>query len=580
MASSGQPREVYRPSGKVRWHRFIPGLILTSSVALAMARCLQWVYTKGYYWVIAAPFFAALPPLGVWYFTLKWSHCRNRTVAAVTSVVLGLLLYLGYYEFGLVEEVGVQNAHRVGWLPDYVRHRMRTDVLRDVHRPVSPQARAQSNGAIGQVFNWFFFGCELVLVITVFLTMCERVTFKAYCEACRRWMKSETLALAPGSGAALWDALQSGTFPEVLGRLGIAPAGGQIQCKINVEHCSTCRAIDRAPLVYLTLIDIPDAAWRKSPGPLAGPRFSLINYPGVRTLINHAELRPQEIGMLAGWFPHLAKWSRTQPKLLAAARTGPQEVNRAVPPQPGERTTRVAQVNPVEPRRAGKLLTRRNAFMQTLIGVLSLLAGATIATVPMGVILALNARPGDLVFGIGLGWIAVWIAVAIFWVGFFQTYLPSRFMLGRTRRALKRRQELSVDPGRGDLFFVDIVPRANWGGRTKGKATDIGLLELNKASRELVFEGDCERYKIPAESILEIKTEFWTETNEHYMLPVIHYVVVVRAKLAEGAWEACFQPRDTHFRMRTAKRRLTDANELENKICELIGRRERPPNYN
>jgi hypothetical protein len=47
MASSGQPREVYRPSGKVRWHIFVPGLILTSGVAVAMAWCLQQIYTKG-----------------------------------------------------------------------------------------------------------------------------------------------------------------------------------------------------------------------------------------------------------------------------------------------------------------------------------------------------------------------------------------------------------------------------------------------------------------------------------------------------------------------------------------------------
>ncbi len=46
------------------------------------------------------------------------------------------------------------------------------------------------------------------------------------------------------------------------------------------------------------------------------------------------------------------------------------------------------------------------------------------------------------------------------------------------------------------------MPRAKWGEQKKEKATDIGMLELNQARRELIFEGGCERYTIPAESIV------------------------------------------------------------------------------
>ena len=43
------------------------------------------------------------------------------------------------------------------------------------------------------------------------------------------------------------------------------------------------------------------------------------------------------------------------------------------------------------------------------------------------------------------------------------------------------------------LFFVDIVPRINWGKPLMETPSDIGFLELDKARRELVFEGDHER---------------------------------------------------------------------------------------
>ena len=109
------------------------------------------------------------------------------------------------------------------------------------------------------------------------------------------------------------------------------------------------------------------------------------------------------------------------------------------------------------------------------------------------------------------------LVLIILGVRYFQGYLTGRFMLRQTRQAIECRADPAVDLQNPDLYFVDIVPRINWGKRLKEKASDIGLLELNWARRQLIFEGDRERYWIPAESILEIKHEFWAEANPNQL---------------------------------------------------------------
>ena len=81
----------------------------------------------------------------------------------------------------------------------------------------------------------------------------------------------------------------------------------------------------------------------------------------------------------------------------------------------------------------------------------------------------------------------------------------------------------------GSVFeFVDIIPRHNWGKMMMENATDIGFLQMDSRRRQLIFEGDRERYWIPVESILEIKHEFWAEAPPHqpHSTPTLHHLVV------------------------------------------------------
>ena len=75
--------------------------------AIAMAWCLSMAFRNGFYLILIAPFLAALAIAGVWYLVLTWSHCRNKVVATLASVALGLLLYFGYYHICLLQLIGL-----------------------------------------------------------------------------------------------------------------------------------------------------------------------------------------------------------------------------------------------------------------------------------------------------------------------------------------------------------------------------------------------------------------------------------------------------------------------------------------
>jgi hypothetical protein len=567
-----QVRAAYRPSGRVHWFKFIPGLIMTAGTAVVMACCLYVALLKGFYLIFLAPIIGALVVAGVWYLVLTWSHCRNKLVTGLTSVGLGLLLYLGYYEVGFLESVPARFAHRIDWLPRYVKFRMETDVAQDVARPNAKPAGRQGPNRVQQVFNWFFFGGELLAVTGIIVAVGQVRTSKAYCEACGKWMKSETLKMPPGTGATLWDSLQEGQYSQVQERLAGTSRQSAIGCMLTVEHCPACPEQHRSQAVYLTVKDVPTPGRPDRLADKIGSLFKPKPTAGLRTLVDRVALRPKEVGALAAAFPGLKGSIEAHPKLFAEAQKAAREIGRAQTADVSQRTMRVAKIEAINSRDAGTVLTRTNAVIQTVIGVVSIFGGFALAFAPALVLFGLQPKPPDWVFGIAVGWLFGCLILNLLWILFFPTYFTSRFMLRRIQNAFEYRPDPAVDLHKPDLCFVDIVPRINWGKMMMENASDIGFLELNKARRELIFEGDRQRYWIPVESILEIKHEFWAESVQHQLQrsPTLHHLVVIRAMTADGPWETWFSRRHNKLQMRTAKRRLADALELETKIRELM----------
>jgi hypothetical protein len=568
----GQSRAVYRPSGKVDWLKFLPGLVVAAGAAIFMAWCLFRALNAGVYLIFVAPFIAALAVAGVWYLVLTWSRCRNIIVAAGSSIALALLLYFGYYHVGLLEMIGLENAHRIDLLPWYLKFRMKTDVARDAGRPNPGNARPQGPDRVQEAFNWLFFSGELVGVLGVLVTAGVHRSSKAFCEGCGKWMKTETLTLPPGSGATLWDSLHQGRYSDVEQRLATTSREHSIGCNLTVEHCPACPAEEASHAVYLTVKDILAPGMRDSIAAKVGSLFKPRPVASLRTVVNHVALSPEEVAVLAASFPGLKKNIEAHPNRFTEALSVVREIGRSREAQALEWAERVATIEAVEPDDAGTVLTRRNAIVQSIIGTVSIFGGIGLAFAPTGVLSILEQKPPDWFFGIALAWAFACLGLNLVWMLFFPNYLTARFMLRQTRSAFAGRTNPAVDLNNLELLFVDIIPRVNWGKMMMENASDIGFLELDRARRELIFEGDRERYWIPVESILEVKHEFWAVSTQHQLQssPTLNHVVVVRAMTADGPWETWFYRRHNGFRPRTAKRRLADALAVESKIRQLM----------
>jgi hypothetical protein len=567
VTSASQSRAIYLPSGKVDWLKFLPGLFVAAGAALAMAGCLYIALVKGLYLFFIAPLFATLVVMGVWYGILRWSHCRSKFVATAASLALALLLYGGYYYIGLLQLVGVQNANRIDLLPLYVQQRMKTDVPQHFPDP-KPQGAVQRKPDAGeQVFNWCFAGGELIFVIGVLVAVGRYGASRAYCESCRRWMKGETLKLPAGIGPTLWNSLQAADYADVQRRLSNTSRQSGIGCSLTVEYCAACPAEEGSQAVYLTVKDLPAPGTRDPIGAKVASLFRPRPIASLRAVVSQAELQPKEIGVLAGAFPGLKSSIAAHPILLAEAQSAAHETRLAQGSPDGWKRD-VARVEAVEPGDAGKVLTRRNAMIQTAVGVASVFGLIGLAFLPMVALQTFEAKPADEATGIVVVWMFACFALNLCWVLFFPTYLTARYMQRQTRLAFESRLNPAIDLHDADLFFVDIIPRINWGKAMMENASDIGFLKLDAARHALTFEGDRERYRIPVESILEIRREFWAESVKHQLQksPTLRHVVVVRAMTADGPWETWFYRRHNAFRPQTAKRRLADAAELESKI--------------
>jgi hypothetical protein len=71
-------------------------------------------------------------------------------------------------------------------------------------------------------------------------------------------------------------------------------------------------------------------------------------------------------------------------------------------------------------------------------------------------------------------------------------------LLKVVKREFARRTGCLVQPSDADALFVEIVPKLNWGKMVLESASDVGSLRVDKRRREILFEGNKERWRIPA----------------------------------------------------------------------------------
>lgn len=182
---------------------------------------------------------------------------------------------------------------------------------------------------------------------------------------------------------------------------------------------------------------------------------------------------------------------------------------------------------------------------------------------------------GVLLLGVGF---LLGIAYAVFET-LFISVIPARCYLRWLRQRIAERPDAVVAADDPDAFFVQHIPQKNWDVNFGENAVDVGLLLLDHHNRLLKYEGDAERWLIPAECILSLRLRSFTPSAGIDFLNR-HTVVMVRFQADDE--KVLIRPLAVHplnWRPWTPGTRKEGAHCLQEAIGHFIDPEQWPPPY-
>jgi hypothetical protein len=201
-----------------------------------------------------------------------------------------------------------------------------------------------------------------------------------------------------------------------------------------------------------------------------------------------------------------------------------------------------ADVRPIDEPFAGRILTRTTVILGNalcLVPVVFMFAGLGLAG--GAAYLAFDedlGKGGEPPLDPALAWmlIAVGVVVAVasgYWGLRNSTLIGNWYLRRLARGEVLSRPDAIVDPDDPDAIFVELVPRKNWKKLMLETATDVGYLLVDEARKEVLFEGDNKRMRIPAGAIRECEVEE-TVIGEGTGGDMRHFFVVLVVRLESG----------------------------------------------
>ncbi len=469
-------------------------------------------------------------------------------------------MYFGHYYAEMVHDFGPKAAGHVEWLPKYIRFRMATQVIRDTYDSRDNDSRARRHAG-GSLFNWLFLGAETVIVLGLTTTWGYRRSRKGYCETCQRWMTRELTEFEPDKAPQLVEALQTGSARS-LAALCAAPAFSTLpNTTVALEVCPSLKeGTARDCPVFLSIKSV--AANR------GGATLDRFESSKGKVLVRGVTLTSAELPAFAPRFPFLGSYVGRSAVAALVPQVEPEKSEQ-------ERAGSFAEIRPVESDYAGRILTRKTALIAlafalgavvALFAAIGLMAwGGTTAfpSVP-----AREVAPAVKLFGITLlvlGGVLFLGVVSFFFIN--PNYFGNRYVRKLARREFSRRAGCVVDPNDPDALFVEIVPKLNWGKLMLETAQDVGFLVLDRGRRQVLFEGDKERCRIPAAAITQCEVEEFVEGKGSAAATRVYYVVL-RAAHPTRFWEAPIRQR-TGMGKFQSRRRKKAAQQLCDTINEM-----------
>ena len=226
--------------------------------------------------------------------------------------------------------------------------------------------------------------------------------------------------------------------------------------------------------------------------------------------------------------------------------------------------TGVAEITGVPTPEARYLLNSFNTGVATALTLLPILVGTFSVLGGIGVGISIYGKvPVAAVVLTGMGVVCGVLSVVA--LVSFQHFLASRYLRSIARWAFSRRADVLVGPDNPEAVFVDIIPRSHWGEAMLEPATDMGFFAIDYDRRELLFEGDIKRYRIPFEAIGSCQLEEYSLGYEQWKADV-HFVTVLTVETATGPREIPLAGRHLEFQSRRATERRLQAHTFCSRI--------------
>ncbi|QDU60578.1 hypothetical protein Pan216_14240 [Planctomycetes bacterium Pan216] len=539
-------REYYRPSGRVRPERFLMASVVLVVGAVASGLALHVLWMANFRLYVVGPILATIPLMWILRKSVLWSHCRSPLLAGGMAALLTGLVFVSEFYFNMLEEVGGAVAGRLDLLPNYILLRLKNDVVVQANR--GGQMPAPANFGL----NVCFLLLDVVVLGAIGHESSRRLALRPYDERCRQWMDATQFQLIPESIEHLKEALSQGTVLALADDIFARPlATTEPHTTITIHHVNSdpvgeFREETDESEVYLSADQV-------------GPLTKSNHHRDTKNVIKLARLSVEEQAFLDSRLRETATDQADEPtprdeSPRFSTETTPSDIATCWNVSEDGRPTVLSPFNvglegvvAYFPLLVAYGLPVLSVLLLPVLDELVPLESAILAILTVGFAFLFGGR---------------------WWMSNRPGFLPNRYLHASSRYELKRRDDLMVEIDDPQAWFIAVAPRSSWVTSRIDAARDVGFLVVDQVQREIRFEGDVERWRIPAGAIVSCGFDGVTPSGEVGL--TTFYEVGLRFATERGVQERLLFPKHIEFRFVTNERRRERAEALREEILSLM----------